>query len=42
VILSEALTALYSIRRPGEIIDLRFKWKREKYDALKLEGLRKH
>jgi len=31
VVLTEALNALPRISKPGEIIDLPFKWKREKY-----------
>jgi hypothetical protein len=40
-VLSEAFKALFSIKRPGEIIDLPFKWRREKYNNYNLEELRK-
>ncbi len=31
-VLIEAFNALYAILKPGEIIDLPFKWKRESYE----------
>ena len=31
-VLFEALRALYQIQEPGTIIDLPFRWRREKYD----------
>ena len=31
-VLAEAFRALYSIEKPGEIIDIPFKWKRQRYD----------
>ncbi len=40
-VLSEALKALFSIKKPGEIIDLPFKWRKEKYNNYNLEELRK-
>jgi D-proline reductase (dithiol) PrdB len=40
-VLSEAFKELFSIQRPGEIIDLPFKWRREKYNNYNLEELRK-
>lgn len=30
-VLTEALNALYTIKTPGEIVDLPFKWRRQKY-----------
>ncbi|HUI68415.1 MAG TPA: hypothetical protein VL087_09430 [Nitrospirota bacterium] len=33
VVLAEALRALYTIQEPGTIIDLLYKWRREKYDG---------
>ena len=33
-VLIDALNALYSIKTPGEIIDLPYKWKREKYQTV--------
>jgi hypothetical protein len=32
VVIAEALRALVSIREPGTIIDLPYRWRREKYD----------
>jgi hypothetical protein len=31
VVLAEALRALYTIREPGAIIDLPYRWRRERY-----------
>jgi D-proline reductase (dithiol) PrdB len=31
-VLAEAFKALYAIRTPGEIVDLPFRWRREKYN----------
>jgi hypothetical protein len=31
-VLREAFAALYRIEEPGEIVDLPFRWRREKYD----------
>jgi len=39
-VLAEAFKALYSISTPGEIIDLPFRWKREKYRDDVVEGLK--
>jgi hypothetical protein len=33
VVLAEALRALYTIHEPGTIIDLSYKWRRERYDG---------
>jgi D-proline reductase (dithiol) PrdB len=33
-VLREAFDALYRIEEPGEIVDLPFRWRREKYDDL--------
>jgi D-proline reductase (dithiol) PrdB len=32
-VLIEAFNALYAIQKPGEIIDLPFRWRRESYEA---------
>jgi len=32
-VLGEALKALYSVKTPGEIVDLPFRWKKEKYNV---------
>lgn len=32
IVLAEAFRALYAIRDPGTIIDLPYKWKRERYE----------
>jgi len=32
VVLTEAFKALVTIEKPGQIIDLPFRWKREKYE----------
>jgi len=34
-VLIDSLNALYSIKTPGEIIDLPYKWRREKYPIVK-------
>ena len=34
-VLTEALNALYSIDTPGVILDLPYRWKKEKYDLNK-------
>lgn len=39
-VLTEAFRALYSIKTPGEIIDVPFKWKREHYDENSLKKLK--
>jgi hypothetical protein len=39
-VLAEAFKALYSIKTPGEIIDVPFRWKRERYSDNSLEKLR--
>jgi D-proline reductase (dithiol) PrdB len=39
-VLTEAFRSLYSIKTPGEIIDVPFKWKREHYDENSLEKLK--
>ena len=38
-VLAEAFKALYSIDKPGEIIDISFKWRRQRYDDYSIEGL---
>jgi D-proline reductase (dithiol) PrdB len=32
VVLAEALRALFTIKEPGTIVDLSYRWRREKYD----------
>ncbi|HXX53664.1 MAG TPA: hypothetical protein VEI28_03740 [Thermodesulfovibrionales bacterium] len=39
-VLSAAFKALYSIKWPGEIIDIPFKWRRERYDDYSIEELK--
>ena len=39
-VLAEALKALYSINSPGEILDLPFRWRREKYGDYYLGSLK--
>jgi len=39
VVLAEAFRALHSIHTPGTIIDLPYKWRREKYDAKVIDKL---
>lgn len=36
-VLMEAFKALYSIDKPGRIIDVPFKWKKQKYDEAGIE-----
>jgi D-proline reductase (dithiol) PrdB len=38
-VLAEAFKALYSIDKPGEIIDIPFKWRRQGYDEFSIEEL---
>jgi hypothetical protein len=38
-ILAEALRALVAIREPGTIIDLPYRWRRERYDGLDIRAL---
>ena len=38
-VLAEAFKALYSIDKPGEIVDVPFKWKRQRYDDYPIEEL---
>lgn len=33
-VLTSAFEALYAIAEPGEIVDLPFRWRREKYDPV--------
>jgi len=40
-VLAEAFKALYVINRPGGIIELPFRWRRERYGALDTEELRR-
>jgi hypothetical protein len=39
-VLSEAFKALYAIQRPGEIIDVPFKWRRQTYSEDSVEELK--
>jgi hypothetical protein len=39
-VLSEAFKALYAIQRPGEIIDIPFKWRRHTYSEDSVKELR--
>jgi len=42
VVLAEALQALYTIREPGMIIDLPYRWRREKYENIDIRRLLAH
>ena len=39
-VLTEAFKALHSIDKPGEIIDIPFKWRRQRYDDYTNEELK--
>ena len=39
VVLAEALRALYVIQEPGSIIDLPYRWRRERYDDRDIKGI---
>jgi hypothetical protein len=39
VVLAEALAALCTIRQPGEIRDLPYRWRRERYDDKNIERI---
>lgn len=39
-VLIEALTALYTIRTPGEIIDVPFKWRIQQYEDRSFDEIR--
>jgi len=39
-VLAESFKALYSIDKPGEIIDIPFKWKRQRYDDYVVDELK--
>jgi hypothetical protein len=39
VVLAEALHALSAIRKPGTIIDLPYKWRRNKYEDMDIRAL---
>lgn len=39
--LSELFKALYTIKKPGEIIDSGFRWRREKYDLYSIGEVKK-
>ncbi|HAM53174.1 MAG TPA: hypothetical protein DCP92_21665 [Nitrospiraceae bacterium] len=39
-VLAESFKALYTIDKPGEIIDIPFKWRRHKYDKDSAQTLR--
>lgn len=40
-VLIEAFKVLYSIEKPGQIIDIPFKWKKHIYDKSNIEELKK-
>jgi len=42
VVLAEALWALYTIRDPGTIIDLPYKWRREQYENKDISAILPH
>lgn len=42
VVLAEALRALCKIKEPGTIIDLPYKWRREKYEDKDISGILSH
>lgn len=39
-VLAEAFKALYCIDKPGDIIDIPFKWRRQRYDEYPVERLK--
>lgn len=39
VVLAEAFRALCTITRPGDIVDLPYRWKRERYDLARVNAL---
>ena len=39
-VLAEAFQALYSIDKPGQIIDIPFKWRRHRYSGYGIEKLK--
>ncbi len=39
VVIAESLRALYSIREPGAIIDLPYRWRREKYEGIDVKRI---
>jgi hypothetical protein len=39
-VLIEAFRALYSINKPGEIIDIPFKWKKQQYNESNTDALK--
>ncbi len=39
VVVAESLRALYSIREPGTIIDLPYRWRREKYEGIDVKRI---
>ncbi len=38
-ILAEALRALVTIKEPGAIVDLPYRWRRENYDVVDIRGI---
>ncbi len=39
VVLAEALRALHAIREPGTILDMPYRWRREKYEDIDVRGI---
>jgi hypothetical protein len=39
VVLAEALRALYRITKPGMIVDLPYRWRREDYGNINIKGI---
>jgi D-proline reductase (dithiol) PrdB len=39
VVLAEALRALFTIKEPGTIIDLPYRWRREKYEDMDISTI---
>ncbi len=39
VVIAESLRALYSIQEPGTIIDLPYRWRREKYEGIDVKRM---
>ncbi len=39
VVIAESLRALYTIREPGTIVDLPYRWRREKYGGIDVKRM---
>ena len=37
-VLTEAFKALYAVREPGEVIDVPFRWRKQRYDNYSLQA----